>query len=287
LQNDNKIKALITLLDDRDFKIYNQIEIEILHFGKDAIPMLMDAWSSSMDHVLQGRIEDIIHKIQYDDTLAKLIHWKKTPDQDLLTGTYLMARFQYPDLDYSKIEQQINQIAEKVSDQFESDMSVLERIRAVNYILFNSMGFRGNTENFHAPQNSFINIVLESHKGSPLLLSIIYSLVCLKVDLPVYGVNLPQHFVLGLLEEKKTNDELEKSEVLFYINPFNKGDIFGANELGIFLERVNLPRHEIFYRPCSNLEILKRLARNLHYSYEKLGYPEKSNEIDYILSQLD
>lgn len=285
--NDNKIQALITLLDDQDNQIFSQIETELLNFGKSAIPHLMEAWSSSMDAVLQGRIEDIIHKIQFDDNLEQLRVWKKSAERDLLDGIFIMARFQYPDLERNKITMQIARIADDIKEHLNEEMSTVEKVQAINYVMFNKFTFRGNTENFHAPQNSFINTVLESHKGNPLLLSIIYSLVAQKNNIPVYGINLPQHFVLGVLPSMVLQEDIENVSVLFYINPFNKGDIFGVEELSIFLDKVNLPKHEMFYHPCNNLEILRRLARNLHHSYEKLGYPEKSYEISTILSILD
>jgi len=42
-----------------------------------------------------------------------------------------------------------------------------------------------------------------------------------------------------------------------------------------------------FYEPCSNLEIIKRLLRNLIASYEKLGYPDKSEELKMLLGSLE
>jgi regulator of sirC expression with transglutaminase-like and TPR domain len=76
-------------------------------------------------------------------------------------------------------------------------MTPQEQVLVMNKVLFDIHGFAGNTTNFHAPQNSFINTVLESKKGNPLLISIIYILMARQLDIPIYGVNLPEHFILA------------------------------------------------------------------------------------------
>ena len=149
-------------------------------------------------------------------------------------------------------------------------------------------GFRGNTTNYHAPQNSFINIVLESRKGSPLMLSVIYSHIAQQLELPIFGVNLPEHFVLAYVDRMDLIPEAKKDHpdlatVLFYINPFSKGSIFRRNDIDQFLKKLNIKPNRIFYEPCANIDIAQRLVRNLTYSYEKLGYQDKVLELTRLM----
>jgi hypothetical protein len=74
---------------------------------------------------------------------------------------------------------------------------------------------------------------------------------------------------------------------LFYVNPFSKGSIFGKAEVDAFLKQLKLEPRALFYEPCSNKEIIKRLLRNLIASYEKLGYPDKSKELKLLLDILE
>ena len=221
-ENNSEIKALISLLDDTDKEIYSHIEEKLVSIGREAIPLLEDAWSNSFDALQQQRIEHIVHKIQFDTLFEELKLWIYTRDEDLLLGAIIIARYQYPDLDEEKIHEQLNKIKRDIWLELNENMTALEQINVINHVLFVTHGFGGNTSNYHAPQNSFINTVLESHRGNPLLLSIIYQLACQQVSIPVYGVNLPEHFVLAYLEkEPAENPELRK--VLFYINAFSKG----------------------------------------------------------------
>jgi regulator of sirC expression with transglutaminase-like and TPR domain len=149
----------------------------------------------------------------------------------------------------------------------------------INHVFYTQYGFAGNTKNHHDPQNSYLNQVLESKRGNQISLAIIYATLAQKLDLPVYGVNLPQHFILGYIDEG--SDEKEYG-VLFYINAFNKGAIFGKHDVDQFLRQLNLEPQPGFYTPCSNTEIIRRVIRNLISAYENLGSAEKVEELKQL-----
>jgi regulator of sirC expression with transglutaminase-like and TPR domain len=97
------------------------------------------------------------------------------------------------------------------------------------------------------------------------------------LELNIYGVNLPEHFVLCY----KENDE-----ILFYINTFNKGFVFAKKDIDKFLKQLNIEIKEAYYQPCDNLTIIKQLIKNLIVSYQHLGYPEKIEELKLMLECL-
>ncbi len=155
-------------------------------------------------------------------------------------------------------------------------MSSIEKIKLINHVFYNQFGFSGNTKNHNDPQNSYLNQVLESKKGNQISLAIIYATLAQKLDIPVYGVNLPQHFILGYIDESNTEKE---NGVLFYINAFNKGAIFGKHDVDQFLRQLNLEPQPGFYAPCSNTEIIRRIIRNLISAYDNLGAVDKVEEL--------
>jgi regulator of sirC expression with transglutaminase-like and TPR domain len=288
--NKKEINALISLLDDPDETVFQQVSMKFLSLGQDVIPVLEDAWEHSFDTLIQNRIENIIHQIQFDLIKDALKDWSQPHNQNLLEGSLLVARYQYPDIDVAKIKKQIDQIKQDVWLELNEGLTGPEKVKIINHILFDVHNFSGNTTNYHAPQNSYINNVLESKKGNPLLLSIIYTIVAQSLDIPIYGVNLPEHFILCYIDVDHMGVPSSKgnggSNVLFYINPFSKGAVFGQKEIDAFLRQLKLEPLDMFYEPCSNLEIIKRLLRNLITSYEKLGYPDKSQELHILLDSL-
>ncbi len=287
--NKKELEALIKLLDDTDHEVFRHIEDRLVSYGKIVINSLEEVWGNTFDVFLQQRIENIIHKIQFDEVKEDIRIWAVTPGHSLMDAAILIARYQYPDLDEAKLRRQIDQIKKDAWLELNDNLTALEQIKVLNHIFFDVHGFGGNTTNFHAPQNSYINNVLESKKGNPLTLSLLYSEVARSLDVPVFGVNLPEHFVLAYIDNSgivEINDESANSKVLFYVNPFSKGTIFSRKEITAFLKQINVNPDEYYYQPCANLEIVQRLVRNLINSYDKLGYPDKMQELARIMNVL-
>lgn len=277
MENSKEISALVKLLDDPDPEIYEHIEKRLLEYGSEVVHFLENAWEQSLDSLLQERIENIVHKIQFSSVKEDLNLWYQSGAFDLLQGALVINRYQYPDLDEQRIILQIEEIKREIWMGLQYEMSSIEKIKLINHIFYNVYGFSGNTKNHHDPQNSYINQVLESKKGNQISLAIIYCTIAQKLDIPVYGVNLPQHFILGYIDESKREEH--EFGVLFYINAFNKGAIFGKHDVDQFLRQLNLDPLPGFYAPCSNVEIIRRIIRNLISAYENLGSKEKVEEL--------
>jgi regulator of sirC expression with transglutaminase-like and TPR domain len=286
--NDKSLRAMILLLEDPDEQVFSEIRGQLLSMGNEVIPALENIWESTFNNTLQSRIEDIIQKIQFNSTSEELKLWAATGGIDLLQGTILIARYQYPDLDEEHIRNQIELIRKDVWLELNPNLTAFEKVRVINHILFDVYNFTGNTSNYHAPQNSYINNVLESHRGNPLLLSILYSCIAQGLNIPIYGVNLPEHFILAYRDEFIIRDSDDEEEpILFYINPFSKGAVFSRREIDTFLKQLKLEPNRIFYESCSNVEIIKRQIRNLITAYEKLGYPNKVVDFKELLNTIN
>lgn len=277
MENIKEISALVKLLDDPDQEIFQHVEERLLGYGNEVIDYLENAWEQSLDSLLQQRIENIVHKIQFSNVKEDLNLWYQSGAFDLLQGALVINRYQYPDLDEEKIILQIEEIKREIWLGLQYEMSSIEKIKLINHVFYNIYGFSGNTKNHHDPQNSYINQVIESKKGNQISLAILYATLAQKLDIPVYGVNLPQHFILGYIDESKRDEQ--EFGVLFYINAFNKGAIFGKHDVDQFLRQLNLDPLPGFYAPCSNVEIIKRVIRNLISAYENLGSTEKVEEL--------
>jgi regulator of sirC expression with transglutaminase-like and TPR domain len=122
-----------------------------------------------------------------------------------------------------------------------------------------------------------LSSVLDTKRGNPLTLSSIYLLVARKLGLPIYGVNLPNLFVLTYKSE----------DYNFYINAFNKGLIFGRKDISNYLEQLKIEPREEYFEPCSHLAIILRMLRNLKQAFEKLGDQDKVEEIQELLVLLE
>jgi hypothetical protein len=287
--NNREIVALIKLIDDPDEQVFSMIKGKLESIGEDIIPYLENAWEQqSLGIVFQNRIESIIHGIQFDSTYAKLKSWKEKGGENLLEGAFLISRYQYPDFDEEKIRKLIKQMIQDVWLELNDYLTALEKVKIINHILFDVHGFSPNTTNFHAPQNSYLYNVLESKKGNPISLCIIYLHICKELELPVYGVNLPKHFVMAYADPFSILSEniSEPSQILFYINAFGKGGVFSHKDVEHFIDQLKIPMSNQYMLPCTSIDIIVRVCHNLIFSYEKLGYPDKVNEVKKLLTAL-
>lgn len=276
--NKKEIKALISLLDDEDHEVSQHVEEKILSLGGNVIPFLENEWEESFNPIVQRKIEELIHELQLSIMIERLQAWKNGGALDLLEGMWIIATYHYPDLSIEKLKATIEQLYYDIWIQFQEEMNAVDQIKRINSLFFGTMNFAANTKNFHSPSNSMINVVLESRRGNPITLCVIYLLVARKLGLPVYGVNLPNLFVLTY-----KNDNTQ-----FYINVFNRGIIFSKTDIDHYIAQLNIKSKEIFYQPCTNLEIVQRVLRNLILSYEKTSEQDKIREIEKILkSTLD
>ena len=114
------------------------------------------------------------------------------------------------------------------------------------------------------------------------MLSILYLEVASAAGIPIYGVNLPEHFVLCYKENTDLSEGIA-GNILFYINPFSKGDIFNQKEIDQFLKQLKIQPENSYYKPCSNIAMIQRLIRNLINSYQKLGFMDKVGELERLM----
>ena len=287
----NEIKALITLIDDPDEGIYTEIRHRIVSLGSDVVPELEHAWEfDDLGDLFRNRIEDILHTIHLDVVRKRLLAWRKNGCTDLLEGALIISRYRYPDMDEMKVKARMAVIRQDIWLELTDHLTAFEKIRVFNHIFFQVHGFKGNKKNYHAPQNSYINEVLENHTGNPLSLAIIYQVLAEDLGLPLRGVNLPNHFVLAYMDEGgiggAEEDERNETNVLFYVNAFSQGDILGRTEIDEFLAKLKIDPQPGFYRPCSNLEIIQRQLNNLANSYARSGDPERAQDVNELRRML-
>jgi regulator of sirC expression with transglutaminase-like and TPR domain len=210
--------------------------------------------------------------------LNRLTAWKDAGGTDLLEGMWLVATYQYPDLDYNKIKAEFEQLFYEAWVDMKEDSNSADTVKILNNVVFGKLKFSANTKNFHSPSNSMINNVLESRKGNPIALCVVYLLIAQKLKLPIYGVNLPNLFILTY----KTDEEPQ-----FYINAFNKGLIFSKADIDNYISHLNLTPNPIYFDPCDHIDIIARVFRNLIVSFEKIGEAEKVKEVKELLAIVD
>jgi regulator of sirC expression with transglutaminase-like and TPR domain len=189
---------------------------------------------------------------------------------------WIIGTYQYPEIELEKLKQDVEQIYYEAWLEFRPDLYAYDQIKVINSVIFNKLKFGANTKNFHSPGNSMINVVLETRRGNPITLCVIYLLIAQKLKLPVHGVNLPNLFIITYKDDKHQ----------FYINAFNRGLIFSKQDIENYIHELHMVPQQSFFEPCNSLEIIRRALRNLVMSFEKMGEHAKADEVKVLLVEI-
>lgn len=281
IENGHKeLEALISLLEDPDMQVFDNVSNRLIELGEEVVPPLEKRWEITLRPDLQERIENVIRKIQYNTLKRGMDNWKTEGGADLLYGAYLVARFQYPELQYEQISESIEKIKKDIWLELNNELTALEKVKVINYFLYDIHKFDKSLKKAHTPQLYLVNHVLDTCKGSPVMLGLIYAELARRLSLPIYGVNLPRNFVLCYYDPEYLEDP---NNILFYINPSDRGAVLGLKELKHFLKHLKIEEKAFYFTPCSSTDVIERLIINLQYAYEKSGQPEKARLLKNLL----
>jgi regulator of sirC expression with transglutaminase-like and TPR domain len=194
------------------------------------------------------------------DSFAALAGPNISEDEiDLTRAALMIARTENPYLDVERYAARMDELAGRV-EKLISDLHPQRTIAALNRVLFDDVGIRGNREDYYDPRNSFLNDVLDRRLGIPITLSVVYMEVARRVGFSLAGVGLPGHFLL-----KHYGDG---SEIL--IDCFNRGDILSRRDCQSRLDEIysgEMTLRPEFLHPISQRQILMRMLNNLKTVY--------------------
>ena len=275
-----ELEALMSLLEDPDLRVFDTVSDRLIELGQEAVIPLEKRWEITLRPDLQERIENVIRKIHFNRLAQDMNVWRSTGGKDLLYGAYLVARFQYPDLEFEDLDLMIEKIRKDIWLELNNQLTALEKVRVINYFIYEIHKFDKSLKKAHTPQLYLINHVLDTHKGSPVLLGLLYAELARRLNLPIYGVNLTRNFVLCYYDPDFHDDP---NGILFYINPSDRGTVLGLKELKSFLKQLDIKEKEFYFTPCSNIDIIERLLINLRYAYDRSGQSDKANQLGKLL----
>ena len=199
---------------------------------------------------------------------------------DLAHACLLIAEDAYPGLEVERYLGDIERMALRLRGRMPQTLAAEERVAALNEFLFEDLGYRGNTEAYYDPRNSYLNDVMDRKLGIPISLAVLYMAVGRRVGLPLEGVSFPGHFLV----------RLRLRAGVLVLDPFAAGAPQSEAELRARLQRVippgitdNVPVAELpldqFLEAATHRQILARLLRNLKAIYRETDKPERLLEV--------
>jgi len=199
---------------------------------------------------------------------------------DLARACLLLAEDAYPALDVESYVSELERHARRLRARLGVDIAPEEKVVALNELLFDDLGYSGNTRDYYDPRNSYLNEVIDRRTGIPITLAVLYMEIGRRIGLPVEGVSFPGHFLVRLQVRGGT----------LVLDPFSGGMPQSGEELRERLKRLippgaagRVPVEQLaldsFLEPAGKRQILARLLRNLKAIYRENNQPERLLEV--------
>ena len=195
---------------------------------------------------------------------------------DLAHAALLIAAEEYPHLESEVYFERLNHFADLARERAADARDAGDVITALNGVMFDVLGFRGNRENYYDPRNSFLNQVIDRRMGLPITMTVVYIEVARRIGFPVKGVGLPFHFI--------AKHEAESGDI--FIDPFNEGRVLGVAGCSELVAGVSGGKLELsaeHLAPVSKKQILLRMLSNLLGIYSASDHSRALAAIERIL----
>lgn len=275
IHDETALRSLVGLLDEEDPRSLELVKAQILGIGEPVIPFLEELRAGSPGELGQ-RADVMARELRFDALRQGFAALAAQNEPDLETGVFLVAKFGYPGFDVSLYKNWLDQVAERARKEMPPGIDLPESLQRVAMTLFQGLGFAGNEARYYDPDNSYLNRVIDTRRGIPVTLSILFLLVCRRLGLPAYGVGAPGHFLVGF----------KSGPYPCFIDAFHKGKLLDISEVRRLLSRSGYQFRPEFVSPCSSREIILRVLRNLVAIYDKMGSTERVERLGALAEMM-
>lgn len=273
--NETELRSLVTLLDDEDPLSLDLVRREILTIGDPMLPFL-DELRAKSGSDLAAKADEMSRQLRFRRIRTDFLEWARHPEPELESGALFLARFGYPGLDTSVYVRWMDRVAAHILDELPSDADAGMTLQRLNSHIFQAMGFIGNEARYYDPDNSYLNRVIETRRGIPVSLSVLYLLLARRLRLPVYGVGTPGHFLVGFRPGPQA----------CFIDTFNRGRVLDLAGVRRMLVRSGYEFRSEFIARCPTREIIVRMVRNLISIYQKMGSTDRAEMLSSLVEVL-
>lgn len=284
----NEISALLRLIDDPDDEVFDTVASKILNYGRDIIPNLEQLWEVTADEAIQERIEQLIHRVHFQDLQRDFLEWSDSKQPELLRGAILVARYQFPDLNVPALLTQFDQIRRNIWLELNNYLTPLEQVNVFSSILYNYYKLKGHELTEREPKHFFINQVLESKQGNTYTIGIVFLSLCELLDIPIFAVDVPRQFIFAYIDTLHnffSTDPEGIQQIQFYIDPVN-GMVYTQKDVDAYLRKINAHDRELYSTPLLAKRIIFKMLEELSLCYRYKREEEKADEIQELMRLL-
>jgi regulator of sirC expression with transglutaminase-like and TPR domain len=187
----------------------------------------------------------------------------------LLRAAAAVSMHELEFVDLAAVERTLAELAADIAGRVRSG-SQHALVSQLHEVLFEEWGFTGNTDDYYNAENSYLPRVLETRRGIPVTLSLIYKCVAQRLGLTARGINTPAHFLAGV--------EVDGSWMI--VDPFQGGRVMSRDEVFLRLEQLAgapIARSDALLATATHPQWLSRIIRNLEQVFSHEG-----RQVDFL-----
>ena len=248
----SQVDAISRLFRDDDPETVGLVKEQLVLRGETAIGDLRDLVNAD-SAIVAAHAQEVLHLIAGKKASLKMESLcAGSGEIPLEEACWLISEALMPWIDTDECRTIIDAWGRELLHRISENPA--ERVTLLIRYLHDELGFDGNTKDYYNHENSLLPCVLESRKGLPLTLTLLYIFVAARAGVSIHGVNLPGHFIARCGE--------------IYFDPFHEGRILTIEDCADILARQQIELGDEHLENPESRHILARLLANLRHAYE-------------------
>ncbi len=248
--------ALFKLLRDDDPATIGLVKGQLARAGAGALDELRVLLAEA-DAVPARHVRDVIAVIEEreSDTIFARLCAEFTDESDLEEAAWRLAATFMPGDDFRFERDQIDEWGAEVAHRLLKAQTPLDAVETLAEYLADEIGLRGNADDYYDIDNSLLPMVVDTHLGIPISLSLIYTMVGRRAGMSIDGVALPGHFLVRCGE--------------IFLDPFHGGRRVGLEECRALLQTRGIALRPEHLAPATPRQMLHRMLSNIQLVAEQ------------------
>lgn len=269
MRNNKELQALLSLLDDPQHEIFVAVSKRLIELGIETIPHLEYMWEDTYCTTTQEKIEDVIHKIQFADLQNQVTQWSGNAYHDLLVGSILAAKYQYPQLNTTNLLEDIEKIRRDIWLELNDYLTPLEKANVMNKMLYGYYKVRGNELTYDNVDDFFINKVIQRKQGNAVSLGVLYQVLVDLLDINANLISIPKQMIIAYYDSHFYPCATQPNHaeyIQFYVDAYT-GNSYTYNDIEKYLLRQNLTPEADYFKPICHKKLVQVLLQEVSKCY--------------------
>ncbi|MEN9557606.1 MAG: hypothetical protein RLZZ232_3892 [Planctomycetota bacterium] len=200
----------------------------------------------------------LVENFSRDEQFLRLV--RRETDVDLVTAALEIARDRQPDLQFGPVRDLLQRAVSRLTHPVTQAGSDLEELKLLVRYMTEELGLHGEAAYLSDPASHYLHHVLETGRGIPISLSVLYLYVANELGIPLQPISTPARFLTRLQTDAGN----------LYVDAFDQGRILTEPEcIGLIRAITGAPVSEVrrFLRPADERSIVIRMLQNLKTVY--------------------